>query len=114
MSIPRTFDTVQPYRGVRGKPSYTLPLKKAKPSTDQVSGVAGVHSAMCLVPWFGFAMNMTHVEAWLQRKVWRNSDVDKILNLQKKKDAYINKIQVEQLKKHWLKENRDLYRNNIF
>eukprot|EP00971_Amphidinium_carterae_P140690 2788275-Amphidinium_carterae.1 len=45
---------------------------------------------------------------------WRNSDVDKILNLQKKKDAYINKIQAEQLKKHWLKENRDLYRDDIF
>eukprot|EP00971_Amphidinium_carterae_P327538 6458958-Amphidinium_carterae.1 len=45
---------------------------------------------------------------------WRNSDVDKILNLQKEKDVYMQKIQAEQLKKHWLGENRDLYRDDIF
>eukprot|EP00971_Amphidinium_carterae_P055873 1101946-Amphidinium_carterae.1 len=44
---------------------------------------------------------------------WRNFDVDKILNLQKKKDAYMNKIQAKQLEKHWLGENRNLYRDDV-
>eukprot|EP00971_Amphidinium_carterae_P293711 5831200-Amphidinium_carterae.1 len=43
---------------------------------------------------------------------WRNSDVDKILNLQKEKDKLMNQIQTEQLKKHWMGENRDLYRDD--
>eukprot|EP00971_Amphidinium_carterae_P001209 23813-Amphidinium_carterae.1 len=45
---------------------------------------------------------------------WRNSDVDRILSLQKEKDKFMNQIQTEQLKKHWMGENRDMYRDDVF
>eukprot|EP00971_Amphidinium_carterae_P087054 1722165-Amphidinium_carterae.2 len=45
---------------------------------------------------------------------WRNSDVDAVLRLQKEKDAMMNEIYAEQLKKRWTGQNADQFRDDVF
>eukprot|EP00971_Amphidinium_carterae_P116923 2315469-Amphidinium_carterae.1 len=45
---------------------------------------------------------------------WRNSDVDSMLQLQKEKDKFMNQIHAEQLKKRWMGEHADQFREDIF